>query len=129
MSYCRWSSCNFACDIYCYADVSGGYTIHVAGRRRVGPEPRPDFSKAMAAFMRKEITSEEVVKVNQDLMAWCEKAELHPIGLPHDGETLNLPTAEAAADKLEELRALGYMVPQSAIDALREDARDEDERA
>ena len=29
MSYCRWSSDNFQCDVYCYADVSGGYTTHV----------------------------------------------------------------------------------------------------
>lgn len=29
MSYCRWSSDNFKCDVYVYADVSGGWTTHV----------------------------------------------------------------------------------------------------
>lgn len=38
MSYCRWSSDNFECDLYCYSDVNGGYTTHVAGRRRQGDE-------------------------------------------------------------------------------------------
>jgi len=35
MSYCRWSSDNYQCDVYCYADVGGGYTTQVASRRRI----------------------------------------------------------------------------------------------
>lgn len=30
MSYCRFSSEDYQCDVYAYADVAGGYTIHVA---------------------------------------------------------------------------------------------------
>ncbi len=33
MSYCRWSSDNTNCDLYCYEDCSGGFTTHVAGFR------------------------------------------------------------------------------------------------
>lgn len=39
MSYCRWSCDDFECDLYCYSDVSGGWTIHVAANRHVGKAP------------------------------------------------------------------------------------------
>jgi hypothetical protein len=55
-------------------------------------------------------------------MAWVEKAERKPIGLPHDGETFDDPTASDAADRLQMLKDSGYNVPQYAIDALREEA-------
>jgi hypothetical protein len=50
------------------------------------------------------------------------KAKLVNIGLAHDGQTFDDPTPEACADRLEQLRAAGYVVPQSAIDRLREEA-------
>lgn len=34
MSYCRWTH---DCDLYCYEDVTGGWTIHV----NTGVSPRP----------------------------------------------------------------------------------------
>lgn len=33
MAYLRWSSNNFNCDVYCYANCSGAWTTHVAGKR------------------------------------------------------------------------------------------------
>jgi hypothetical protein len=30
LSYCRWSSDNFRCELYCYQDTCGGWTTHVA---------------------------------------------------------------------------------------------------
>lgn len=42
MSYCRWSSMNWMCDVYVYEDVDGGWATHVAGRRRAIP-PIPDL--------------------------------------------------------------------------------------
>jgi hypothetical protein len=44
------------------------------------------------------------------------------IGLPHDGEAFCDATAEECASRLRELRAMGYHVPQHAIDALTEEA-------
>lgn len=46
MSYCRWStdlSDNKQSDLYVYEDVMGGYTIHVASRRRVINTPIPIY--------------------------------------------------------------------------------------
>lgn len=138
MSYCRWSSMNWRCDVYVYEDVSGGWTTHVAGGRRViGPIPDIPFGwlPRFGAEWNRETRSVDYPS------AWHRRAAhaiyavatcwyrlhmftldlipLRPIGLPHDAESFSDPTAAACADRLEALRALGYIVPQSAIDALR----------
>ena len=46
------------------------------------------------------------------------------IGLPHDGDSFDDADQEACADRLEYLKGLGYVVPQYAIDALREEAEE-----
>jgi hypothetical protein len=33
MSYCRWSSDNYNCDLYCFEHVDGYYQTYVAGNR------------------------------------------------------------------------------------------------
>jgi len=33
VAYCRWSSANWRCDVYCYASVSGFWVTHVANNR------------------------------------------------------------------------------------------------
>lgn len=105
MAYCRFSSDDFRCDVYVYEDVTGGWTTHVAGNRRAEsytPMPNDiDFAQ----------------------MEEWEKANLVPIKLPHAGETFNDATPGECADRLESLRALGYQVPQRAIDLLREEQK------
>jgi len=43
------------------------------------------------------------------------------IGLPHDGDSFNHDTSKECAYWLLHLRAMGYRVPQYAIDALLEE--------
>lgn len=117
MSYCRFSSDDFQCDVYVYADCTGGWTTHVAGRRHVFKEPLP----ADVSLENKE----EWVKRYARVMELIDSAELVDIGLPFDGETFNDPTPGECADRLEILRAAGYNVPQYAIDQLRDEAFDE----
>ena len=38
MSYCRWSSLDYTCDIYAY-ESAYGYEVHIAHSRRMGPQP------------------------------------------------------------------------------------------
>jgi hypothetical protein len=120
MSYCRWSSDGWRSDVYVYEDVSGGWTTHVAGRKRTHPEecPKlpwdrdaPDWEKRFTAAYEAE-------------RKWVDESTLEPIGLPHDGESFNDPTPGDCADRLEALRALGYHVPQHAIDTLRAEAEE-----
>lgn len=114
MSYCRWSSDDFQCDVYVYAS-GRGWTTHVAGRRHVFTTTLPpvlDYhADPEAWWARYQIVSDMV-----------EAAELVEIGGEFDGAWFDDDTPGECADRLEHLRACGYMVPQYAIDELREEA-------
>lgn len=135
---------NWRCDVYVYEDVYGGWTTHVAGRRRIFP-PVPDilcsdFSLRLHHWSGYEWDRETRKGVYPSWWrgavygAWSRFVAfwhrwihmgtlrlipLRPIGLPYDGESFNDPTPGECADRLEQLRAIGYIVPQSAIDRLR----------
>ena len=119
MSYCRFSSDDFQCDVYTYADVYGGYTTYVASYKYIFKKPLPpevDISDSKAWCKRS-------VKVGKIV----DKAKSVPIGLKYDGACFNDDTAAECADTLEMLREEGYRVPQYAIDALREEAMEEED--
>lgn len=110
MSYCRFSTNDFQCDVYCYQDCDGGFTIHVASLRYVFSQPLPppvDISDGAAWFARYRIVYEMVNAATQE-----------PIGLTYDGETLRAHSAASCAVCLLTLRNMGYRVPQHAIDEL-----------
>ena len=115
MSYCRWSSDDYQSDVYVYEHCDGFWATHVAGRRYVftGPLPPPLPSGA---------SSDEWLARHRIVSAMLDSETMQDIGLPHDEETFNDPTPAACADRLESLRALGYRVPQYAIDELRAEA-------
>lgn len=116
MSYCRWSSDDFQCDVYTYEDCMGGWTTHVASRRRIFKEPLPpevDYYDREAGMKR-----------YKKVMEMVEEAEVVDIGLPEDGETFNDDTPGECANTLETLKNMGYRVPQYAIDALRAEGTD-----
>ncbi len=118
MSYCRFSNDDYQCDVYCYEDVTGGFTTHVAGNRPVLdgtlPPPVPFTQENLEAWHAR----------HEKVMAWVETAERVRIDLPHNGECFNDPDAASAADRLQMLKEIGYNAPQYAIDALREEAAD-----
>jgi hypothetical protein len=148
MSYCRWSSDFFECDVYVYANVSGMWTTHVAGRRlkhRVPDELKaahphgsdPEFAhKYMAAYRaveawRNSLPCDElpVNYAQPDGTSkpgiWrtpkaSEYLDLREIGA-EAGESYDDASPGECADRLEQLKAKGFNVPQYAIDALRED--------
>ena len=146
MSYCRFSSMNTMCDVYVYEDCRGGWTTHVASARRVIP-PIPSLldgqsmmrvhrwsgaalNNATKRFDYPIIWRKHAFKALLRFAAWWQTyihggslklIPMRKIGLPEDGETFNDATAEDCAARLEYLRALGYRVPQYAIDALRDE--------
>lgn len=112
MSYCRWSTDDFQCDLYIYADVRGGFTTHVAGYRPVHREPLPepvDFhADTLGWFAR-----------HQKVMKMMDAAEREPIGLPHDGETFNDETLDGLLTRILALREVGYRFPDYVLDDIR----------
>lgn len=113
MSYCRFSSDDFKCDVYCYEGGSE-FVVHIAGNRVLGdiPTTPPLTKETIPAYM-------EAHKAQMEFLETCQRA---PIDLPHAGESMGFDDAGACADGLEMLRGLGYNVPQYAIDTLREEA-------
>lgn len=109
MAYCRFSDDCHNCDVYVYWGF-GGYNIHVAKTRAVSDAPRPQLTD--------NPTHEEYITYWNMCAEWLENAQLTPIELPYAGESFVYESAHEAAEKLIELKELGYAVPQHAIDAL-----------
>lgn len=113
MSYCRFSSDDYQCEVYCYEQVGGGFVTHVASNRYVGEVPK--------AIPLNHPSTEEIMSAHRDQMEWLRTASSIAIGLPHDGCCFVDDSAGECADRLESLRNDGYRVPQFAIDRLRSD--------
>lgn len=110
MSYCRWSSDNWKCDLYCYENVNGGWTTHVAAQKVTGDVPEE--------LEIGSVPAEEWIKAHNAAMDFLDTAERKPIGLPHDGRSFNDPTLEAFRERLLDLRAAGYSFPDYVLDEI-----------
>lgn len=112
MSYCRWSTNSFRCDVYVYA-AQDNWVIHVAGNKLVFPEDLPDEPSL------------------EDIDGWLEhfrlvqqlidKVQRVPLNLGHDGETFELGSPGECADTLAMLADCGYRVPVGVIAELRQE--------
>lgn len=113
MSYCRFSSDDFKCDVYVYSDVSGGYTIHVAGNKILGDIPHvprpgdPSWKESLHKQRR-----------------FLNKAKHAPIGLSRDGTSYWSIELDECIETLKSLKEEGYNVPDYAIEALEEEANE-----
>lgn len=119
MSYCRFSTNDFQCDLYCYAHVHGGYATHVAQNRLVFVDPLPPpiqlSESEIGAYMER----------HRKVMAMVERAPREIISLPHAGETFMDATAEDWLHRLQLLRMLGYIFPDDVIEAAHEEIAEE----
>ncbi|NII53536.1 hypothetical protein [Luteibacter sp. SG786] len=115
MSYCRWSTDDFQCDLYVYESVGGFWSTNVAGNRIVYKEPLPAPVPYTAERFREWLERDERV------FQMIDEADRIDIDLPHAGESFEDPTPGACADRLEYLKGLGYRFPDDVIEALREE--------
>ncbi|MBY0561517.1 hypothetical protein [Hyphomicrobium sp.] len=121
MSYCRWSSADWSCDLYCYEDVAGGWTTHVAVNRIVGDVPKtPDWpdkrlEPGSPELMAWAAAMSAAMKAQDD---WLDTADRVSIGGPYDGRTFNSPTLEEFKALLLELRAAGYPFPDYVLETV-----------
>ena len=111
MSYCRFSTDDFRCDLYCYEDELGGWTTHVAAVRTEGEIPRVSWSDG----------AEVMLVQYQAQMAFLETAERLPIGLPSDGMTFSDDTLEEFRERLAGLKAAGYRFPEEVFQEVDEE--------
>lgn len=115
MSLCRWSTDNYACDLYVYEDVRAGWTIHVAGNRIVGDIPK-------LPPLNGDRSPEAIERWNLAYVAQCaflDSCDWEPIGLPFDGETFREPSRDHLVERLLALRSAGYHFPDNVLDQAR----------
>ena len=118
MSYCRWSSNNWNCDVYCYEHVDNCFATHIAGRKREGIEnitklPPITVDGFDEWWQAKENQNDEL-----------ENYPLVEIGLPYDGETFYDPTLEVMRERLVELKDLGYAVPDFVFNEIDDELKE-----
>lgn len=88
MSYCRWSSDDFQCDLYCYGS-GDNFITNIASNRVVPKEPLPeDIDWGSEDFVDAYIERWSVVSKLVD------DADRVPITLPYAGETFIDKTLE-----------------------------------
>lgn len=118
MAYCRWSSDDFKCDIYCYKSVShGDYEIHISDRKtrileKLPPRPVTDHELDWY-YWEKE--AEKVI----------EDSDLETLRLPFNGKSIYFDHPLTTAFFLKNLKNWGYHVPDYAIDRLMHEAKTE----
>lgn len=127
MSYCRWSSDGMSCDVYVYEDVSGGFTCHVAARKVINLNEAPhspnffDYDTGEDGKIS-EADIQDFIQKNRAFHDWLDSSAIRQnIGLEYDGKSFNVDTATEMAERLVELKNMGYTVPQYAIDSLIEE--------
>ena len=119
MSYCRWSSDNWRCDVYVYESCHGGFDIHVAGNRVVGEIPRADLELLLRG------NAKAYSELHKAQMEFLENAERKDIGLQYDGESYNEPDLEHLLRRLSILKKEGYNVPEYVFDTIEKEMTDE----
>lgn len=114
MSYCRWSTNDFSCDLYVYCSGDDLYTIHVAGNRVVGKIPKITSDYMDSGDPKDMVRCEEYVAQHKAQLDWLDNAKREKITLKYAGESFYLPQ-EATVAKLKELKELGYVFPDYVI--------------
>ncbi len=114
MSYCRWSSDNYRCDLYCYEDRSG-FVTHVAASRVDGEVPPIVWDRGEPDFLAS-------VRAQSEFLS---RATRRAIGLPHGGATFIDADLLEFLKRLTSLRNLGYRVPPFVIEAVKEEIQEE----
>lgn len=127
MSYCRWSSLNFKCDLYCYQDFSGHYVIHVAGSRLVGTPPPVPSPLAVDWQDAKQVQRWQTAQDEYD--RWMADAEHRDIDLPYAGQSFYEDTLEDFRLRLIDLRRIGYRFPAGVLDVIEEEIAERDAEA
>lgn len=117
MSYCRWSSMDFGCDLYCY-EGDQGYMTHVAVNRVVGDVPK-------ISAWRESGVMEDYLKEYKAQNDFLEVALREPIGLPYDGVTFCDSCLEDFMKTLQLLRKTGYIFPDYVLEGVQEEIDDQ----
>jgi hypothetical protein len=107
---------DFTCDIYAY-ESDMGYQVHIATRRRMGPQPYVPWSE----FLDKQVSSEELWEAYRIYSDAIDSSGFMDIGLEFDGQSFCYGDPRDFYDAMIEFREMGYNFPDEALEMIRED--------
>jgi hypothetical protein len=121
MSFCRWSSNSYRCDLYAYESYDG-YEIHVAQFRHTLPSSvvQPQVPNLEGDSDSQENGLIEYVAARTRFMAMLDEADVVPIGLPYDGQSFIYENWDwdGFVAQMKTLTEAGYQVPDGLIESL-----------
>lgn len=129
MSYCRFSSDNFTCDLYCYQSEDG-YTVHVATHKwRV-------WWRALQWLTARRVPLTHTCTVREN-RTWVTALERRlarsvthlAIGLPFDGKSFYVKTELDMFRHICWLANLGYRVPKPLLHLARKSSDSAEEHS
>ena len=107
MSYCRWSSDDWKCDLYCYHSVCGNYITHIARLKHNDVPVNPH-----------KFPNNEWFSFHQEQMEFLNTAELTEIGLPYDGMHFSDDDLISFLERVNCLKEAGYHVPFFVLESI-----------
>lgn len=121
MSYCRWSSMSFKCDLYCYSHCDGTYTTHVATNKVYTPIfPSPPW-----VLLTYGKVGQWMWLAMHKLHGWTvHHGKRRDLKAPSAGMTFKDGTADEFLDTLLRLRDEGLRFPDSVIHAAIEESKE-----
>jgi hypothetical protein len=129
MSYCRFSSDNFGCDVYAYSSGEDRFHVHLAFSRVVGDVPKlPDLPDPGPGQALPQEAVQAYMEAHRAQMDFLETAEREPLDLPHAGGGFVYETLEEVLEGMLWLRSLGYRIPDYAFERIEEEMREEETR-
>ena len=118
MSYCRWSTDDYQCDLYCYED-GDGYVTHVANLRVLGEIPPLDWTlledPPEGDTRTPEDRANEFGRQHNAQLAFLNSCERVSIGGPYDGDSFHDYSLEDFRNRLLMLREAGYRFPNEVL--------------
>jgi hypothetical protein len=125
MSYCRWSCENYYCDAYVYENVAGYWVTHLASNRYPPGAPLRGLAAMTSAIHNGEKDHTKLIETynaaDQKFKEWEKENKPFKIDHPKAGKSFFHCTPGECADNLECLQKEGFVIPQYAIDGLREE--------
>ena len=110
MSYCRFSTDDFNCDLYAY-ESDAEFVIRVAASRHVGDCPSVDWD----GFMASRVNEQTIVDQQNAQIAWLRTCTREPIAIAGAGESFYEPDLAAFKARLLDLRSLGFRFPDEVL--------------
>lgn len=119
MSYCRWSTDDFLCDLYCY-ESDEGFVTHIAANRPIWGDKRPD----PVPFNNETIGDGSWLARRNLVMDLLDEINREPVDPEYAGKHYLDDTLEEFLARLISLKNAGLSFPDYVIENVKQELKD-----